>query len=129
MDVTFSIAICATAVAIADGTCGKENALQVFEKPLHLINAAEPEPACVREAYGYLQSFPRPKDEPLTIAWTCSAGATPRPAGDEVQSEGRASLAVSAAAFLEYPQLNGCSGDVDGKHRFYCDISDAAQNR
>ncbi len=79
MDVTFSIAICTTLVAIPDGTCSKENALQVFEKPLHLIDAAEPASACTREAYGYLQSFPRPKGEPLTISWTCSV-ATPQTA-------------------------------------------------
>src|SRR6476620_8209551 len=79
MDVTFSIAICTTLVAIPDGTCSRENALQVFEKPLHLIDTAEPGSACTREAYGYLQSFPRPKGEPLTISWTCSV-ATPQTA-------------------------------------------------
>ena len=75
MDVTFSIAICTTLVAIPDGTCSKENALQVFEKPLHLMDAADSGSACTREAYGYLQSFPRPKGEPLTISWTCSVAA------------------------------------------------------
>jgi hypothetical protein len=116
MDVTFSVAICASVVAIADGTCSKENALQVLEKPLHLIDAAQPGPACAHEAYGFLLSFPRPDGGPLTVSWTCSARATARPGADEVGAEGRAPLTLSAAALREDPQPNRCSGDVDRKH-------------
>jgi hypothetical protein len=109
MDVTFSIAICTSLVAIADGTCTKENALQVFEKPLQLTDAAEPGPACTREAYGYLLSFPRPRGEPLTISWTCSARATPRPAGDEGRSDRKPALPLSPVAFREDLQPGNCS--------------------
>jgi hypothetical protein len=92
MDVTVSIAICASLVAIPDGRCSEDNALRVFEKPLHLIDAAEPELACTREAYGYLQSFPRPNGGPLTISWTCSVAQTHRLGGDQVRLERKVAL-------------------------------------
>jgi hypothetical protein len=37
MDVAFSIAICASLVAIADGTCSDKNALKVLKKPVRVI--------------------------------------------------------------------------------------------
>jgi hypothetical protein len=72
MDVTFSIAICASLVAIADGACSDKNALKVLKKPIQVIEAAEVQDACIREAYEHLRSFPRPNGDPITISWNCS---------------------------------------------------------
>ena len=82
MDVTFSIAICASLVAIADGACSDKNALKVLKKPIQIIEAAEAQNACTRAAYEYLRSFPRPNGEPIAIAWNCSA-----PAGQPGEAE------------------------------------------
>jgi hypothetical protein len=97
MDVTFSIVICTTLVAIPDGACSKQNALQVFEKPLHLTDAAEPASVCAREAYAFLQSFPRPKGEPLTISWTCSPGTPQTAARVGPMPDGSLSVGLAAA--------------------------------
>jgi hypothetical protein len=72
MDITFSIAICASLVAIADGACSDKNAIKVLKKPIQAIEAAEVQNACTREAYEYLRSFPRPNGDPITISWNCS---------------------------------------------------------
>jgi hypothetical protein len=72
MDVTFSIAICASLVAIADGACSDNNALKVLKKPIQVIEVAEVQDACIHEAYEYLRSFPRPNGDAITISWNCS---------------------------------------------------------
>jgi hypothetical protein len=116
MDVTFSIAICVSLVAIPDGSCNEENAMRVLEKPLHLTGTAEPALACTREAYAYLQSFPRPRDEPLTISWTCSVAGTAHSGGEESRSERKSVLPLSAVAFREDLQLNACSSQANANH-------------
>jgi hypothetical protein len=73
MDVTFSIAICASLVTIADRACSEKNALKVLQKPIHVVEVAEVQNACTREAYEYLRSFPRPNGDPITVSWNCSS--------------------------------------------------------
>ena len=71
--VSVTVAICASLITISHGKCTSEDAMQVVQKSIQVLDQAEAARACTHEAYEQLGIFAKTADQPISIAWSCAA--------------------------------------------------------